>query len=155
VTKQDAGTSLPVLPLPTHPNTRNDPATDAGRITHRATLLWANLFNIRYRILLTELTLVLSESAGENTDGNGLATREALVGRAIHREMKSPFGISGLALLSLRSPGCPWRRPCRRVRDRAARPSLSRRDARSATGPSQGRVPAPSTEKVETSVLAS
>src|SRR5262249_32252650 len=40
VTKADAGAPTLVLPLPTNPNTGNDPATVAGRITHPTALLW-------------------------------------------------------------------------------------------------------------------
>jgi hypothetical protein len=104
VTRADAGSAPPVLALPINPNTANDPATIGARITHPVSLLWAQLFNIRYRILLTELALALSESTGENAGGNGLATRETLVSRAITREMKAPFGISGLTQKLLKLP---------------------------------------------------
>ncbi|SFI23166.1 ferritin-like domain-containing protein [Planctomicrobium piriforme] len=100
VTKVDAGSPIPVLPVPTHPNTANDPATEGGRITHPVTLLWARLFNARYRILIAELALIMSESVKENlADGaaTGLASRPRLIGDAISREMRQPFGIRGLA----------------------------------------------------------
>jgi hypothetical protein len=109
VTKADAGQPTLVLPLPTNPNTANDPETANGRITHPVALLWAKLFNARYRILLTKLALALSESLGENSGGNGLAGRDNLVARSINREMKGPFGLRGignrLLTLPLRDDG--------------------------------------------------
>jgi hypothetical protein len=109
VTKADAGQPTLVLPLPTNPNTANDPATADGRITHPVALLWAKLFNARYRILLAKLALALSESTGENTGGSGLASRDQLVPRLINREMKGPFGLRGIAnrliTLPLRADG--------------------------------------------------
>jgi hypothetical protein len=101
VTKADAGGPVPVLPLPTNPNTKTDPVTAAGRITHTGAAAWAKLFNTRYRILLTELALALSESAGENTGGTGQAARGQLVTRAIETEMKGQFGIRNIALQRL------------------------------------------------------
>ncbi len=109
VTKADAGQPTLVLPLPTNPNTANDPETANGRITHPVALLWAKLFNARYRILLTKLALALSKSLGENSGGNGLAGRDNLVARSINREMKGPFGLRGignrLLILPLRADG--------------------------------------------------
>jgi hypothetical protein len=56
-------TWVPTLPVPTSPNTlpyQNEDATvERGRITHPTTLLWAHLFNVRYRMLLTDLAHVL------------------------------------------------------------------------------------------------
>jgi len=58
---------IPTRSIPTNPNTRpnidQDPAVERGRITHPATRLWAQLFNVRYRMLLVSLTnsLLLSE----------------------------------------------------------------------------------------------
>jgi hypothetical protein len=53
----------PVRKVPHNPTTNTDPDADLDRdgtrltpITAKASLLWANLFNIRYRILLTYLT---------------------------------------------------------------------------------------------------
>lgn len=104
VAAADAGQDTRVLALPTNPNTAPDPATAAGRITHPVALLWAKLFNLRYRILLTKLALALAESAGENTGGNGLAGRGNLVARSINREMKGPFGLRGIANKMLALP---------------------------------------------------
>jgi hypothetical protein len=104
VTGADAGQAPTVLALPRNPNTANDAATIDGRITHQLALLWAQLFNMRYRILLTELALALSESAGDNGGGGGLATRANLVGRAIHREMKGAFGLSVLTQKLIKLP---------------------------------------------------
>jgi hypothetical protein len=97
VTKADAGGPIPVLPVPTNPNTNTDPATAEGRITHPGAAAWAKLFNARYRILLTELALALSELPGENTGGKGLAARDLLVTRAINQDMLGRFGIKQLA----------------------------------------------------------
>jgi hypothetical protein len=104
VTRADGGQAPTVLALPVNPNTANDSATVNGRITHPVALLWAQLFNVRYRILLTELALALSESAGDNSGGGGLAGRDNLVSRAIHREMKNQFGISGLTQKLIKLP---------------------------------------------------
>jgi hypothetical protein len=111
VSKADAGGAVPVLPLPTNPNTKTDPTTAAGRITLTGAAAWAKLFNARYRILLTELALALSESAGENTVGAGgaggppgLAARDQLVPRAINKEMEGQFGIKSLAQRLIKMP---------------------------------------------------
>jgi hypothetical protein len=68
--KQFADNFDPALPVPLNPNTTSPPAASpssaeelllehklqAGRIKDTTTLLWAHLFNLRYRILLTELS---------------------------------------------------------------------------------------------------
>ena len=51
----------PARPVPVNPNTMPDPDPDPhsdaerARITHPVTRLWAQLFNVRYRMLLTDL----------------------------------------------------------------------------------------------------
>ncbi|MEO8678705.1 MAG: ferritin-like domain-containing protein [Vicinamibacterales bacterium] len=46
----------PVHFVPTNPNTDSSRHRDAGTITSRVSRIWADLFNCRYRILLTYLT---------------------------------------------------------------------------------------------------
>jgi hypothetical protein len=52
-------TWMPTGSVPSNPNTLPHPSTDAalerGRITHPTTRLWAQLFNVRYRMLLVDL----------------------------------------------------------------------------------------------------
>jgi hypothetical protein len=83
--------------VPTSPNVENPDGPPAGKIEHKVAAKWAVLFNRRYRMLLTELALILSESAGENAGGKGLAERESLIDRAIQSEMQGDYGIRGLA----------------------------------------------------------
>ena len=50
---------VPTRPVPVNPSTLPDPDSDpdieSGRITHPTTRLWAQLFNVRYRMLLLDL----------------------------------------------------------------------------------------------------
>jgi hypothetical protein len=50
---------VPTLAVPSNPNTLPDPSSDTeleqGRITHPTARLWAQLFDVRYRMLLTDL----------------------------------------------------------------------------------------------------
>jgi hypothetical protein len=54
---------IPTRPVPTNPNTLVSPSSDAllerGRITHPLTRLWAQLSNVRYRMLLLSLAHAL------------------------------------------------------------------------------------------------
>jgi len=56
----------PALEVPTHPNTRplanGDEAVDEGRITNTEARLWAQLFNLRYRMLLVCLMHALESN---------------------------------------------------------------------------------------------
>lgn len=56
-------TWIPTLSIPINPNTLpsadSDPALERSRITHPTTRLWAQLFNVRYRMLLVDLTHAL------------------------------------------------------------------------------------------------
>ena len=88
-------TWMPARPVPTNPNTLHLPSEDVaverGRITHPATRLWANLFNVRYRMLLTDLTHALHLSS---EDQSALTNRGHLRDWAF-TEMRS--GIKGIA----------------------------------------------------------
>ena len=86
-----------LFPVPTSPNLEALQGPASGKIDHPASAAWAQLFNRRYRMLLTELALVLSESAGENACGKNLASRGALIAQAIRVEMQGNYGVSGLA----------------------------------------------------------
>jgi hypothetical protein len=90
--------------VPVNPNTASDPASADSRIDHPAAAAWARLFNLRYRVLLAELFLTLSESMGENTGADGSAARDQLALRALHREMNNPMGIKGLAAKLVQLP---------------------------------------------------
>jgi hypothetical protein len=54
---------VPTRPIPVNPNTSLDPVTDPAseraRITHPTTLRWAQLYNVRYRMLLANLAHAL------------------------------------------------------------------------------------------------
>jgi hypothetical protein len=94
-TRGGPATWAPARPVPTNPNTLHLPSEDAaverGRITHPATRLWANLFNVRYRMLLTDLAHALHLS-GE--DQGALTNRGHLRDWAF-TEMN--FGIRAIA----------------------------------------------------------
>ena len=64
--------SVPVNPT-TAPAADPDPAAERGRITHPTTRLWAQLFNVRYRMLLADLAHVLQLS-GPLLDASGSPT---------------------------------------------------------------------------------
>jgi hypothetical protein len=72
---------VPAQSVPGNPNTLHHPSEDAaaelGRITDPTTRLWANLFNVRYRMLLTNLAHALHLS-GPLKDQNGLTNRGPL-----------------------------------------------------------------------------
>lgn len=54
---------VPTQSIPTNPTTATDvdpdPVAERNRITHPTTRLWAQLFNVRYRMLLTDLAHAL------------------------------------------------------------------------------------------------
>lgn len=68
---------VPTRPIPVNPNTSldpvPDPAAERARITHPTTLLWAQLDNLRYRMLLTNLAHAL-ELSGPLQDNSGTST---------------------------------------------------------------------------------
>lgn len=90
-------TWVPAQSVPVNPNTLHQPSEDAaaelGRITDPTTRLWANLFNVRYRMLLTNLAHALHLS-GPLKDQNGLTNRGHLCEWAF-AEMSS--GIAPIA----------------------------------------------------------
>jgi hypothetical protein len=95
VTPAGPATWVPARSVPTNPNTLHLPSEDAaverGRITHPATRLWANLFNVRYRMLLADLAHALHLS-GED--------QSALTNRGHLRDWsftEMQFGIKAIA----------------------------------------------------------
>jgi hypothetical protein len=88
---------VPAQPVAVNPNTlhlpSDDPAAERARITDPVTRLWANLLNVRYRMLLTNIAHALHLS-GPPGDEAGLALRGRLIGWAIE-EMS--LGIKGIA----------------------------------------------------------
>ncbi len=56
----DVAAWSPTKPVPDNPNTQPEPSLDpdveASRITHPDAILWARLFNVRYRLLLLDLS---------------------------------------------------------------------------------------------------
>jgi hypothetical protein len=91
----------PAWPVPVGPNTMpvpsTDPAAEAGRITHPVALLWAHLFNVRYRMLLVDLAHVLS-LPGPLLD-NGVPTLRGHLRDWALQEMRgrSKGGLKGIA----------------------------------------------------------
>ncbi len=77
----------PTRPVPVNPNTLPEPApdaaTEAARITEPVTLLWAQLHNVRYHMLLAELTHALLLSGPYSASGPTPAPRGHLRNRAI------------------------------------------------------------------------
>jgi hypothetical protein len=90
-------TWFPARPVPVNPNTLPGPApdsaTEAGRITEPVSLLWARLHNVRYHMLLAELTHALLLSGPY--DGPAPTPRGHLRDRAIN-DMGFLRGIGGL-----------------------------------------------------------
>jgi hypothetical protein len=72
---------IPTRAVPTNPTTSPVPSgesdTDPNRITHPVTLLWVQLSDIRYRMLLTDLGHAL-HIPGPHDDGNGRTLRGVL-----------------------------------------------------------------------------
>lgn len=72
---------VPARPVPVNPTTAPPPPgqadTDPDRITHPITRLWAQLSNVRYRMLLTDLGHALHLS-GAHDDANGRTPRGVL-----------------------------------------------------------------------------
>lgn len=78
---------FPARPVPVNPNTLPEPApdaaTEAGRITEPVTRLWAQLSNVRYHMLLAELTHALLLSGPYSSSGPTATPRGHLRDRAI------------------------------------------------------------------------
>jgi hypothetical protein len=89
------GTDEPVAPIAPNPNTMagpsGDPALDAGRITNKTARLWAQLFNIRYRMLLADLSHYFCRAG--DTPSPGQQPRGFLRDRAFG-EMSNLSGVS-------------------------------------------------------------
>jgi hypothetical protein len=72
-------TWVPTRSIPTNPTTRPgidpDPLAERGRITHPTTRLWAQLFNVRYRMLLADLAHALHLSGPLADDAGSLTAR--------------------------------------------------------------------------------
>jgi hypothetical protein len=90
-------TWVPTRPVPTSPNTlphqNEDAAVERGRITHPTTRLWAHLFNVRYRMLLTDLAHALHLSGPPGQPGS--RTSRGHLRDWAFTEMQS--GIRGIA----------------------------------------------------------
>jgi hypothetical protein len=73
----DQAAWVPTRSIPTNPSTAPgtdpDPAAERGRMTHPTTRLWAQLFNVRYRMLLADLAHALHLS-GPLADDAGSPT---------------------------------------------------------------------------------
>lgn len=105
-TDDDGGDAawVPARPLPDNPNTlagpSPDPEVEASRITDPASLLWAQLFNLRYRMLLLDLAHAfhLNGDMGEHPDrtARGRLRDGALVGMR-GRTPQRRSGLRGLA----------------------------------------------------------
>jgi hypothetical protein len=102
----------PARAVPTHPNTLADPAPEpdieCGRITEPTSRLWAQLFNVRYRMLLLDLAHHLHLSGKPSKDDGDRPLRELLV-EWTFQEMVG-FGSAGLRGLAQRLTTLP-RRP--------------------------------------------
>jgi hypothetical protein len=100
---------LPTRSVPTNPTTAPDPSPDpvaeCGRITHPTTRLWAQLFNVRYRMLLTDLAHALHLS-GPYIDATGTSTARGDVRDDAFLQMRGQglSGLRGIAQLLTRRP---------------------------------------------------
>jgi hypothetical protein len=106
-TIQDSDSPLPIVPVPTNPITfapaPPDPAPD-GFIDNAEANLWAQIFNVRYKIVLLKLTLVIASRRSldhQTPDG-----REALISNTLE-EMKTNLKKLALALIQMRRTGVP------------------------------------------------
>jgi hypothetical protein len=109
-TETDAPDWVPTKSIPTNPTTSSEPDPDTvaerGRITHPTTRLWAQLFNVRYRMLLADLAHVL-QLRGPLVDQNGQPTpRGNLVNWTFLEMHGSDFsgGVRGIAQLLTTRP---------------------------------------------------
>lgn len=94
----------PTRPVPTDPTTNATPDPDAtaelNRITHAVTRLWAQLGNVRYRMLLTGLVHAL-QLTGPYGDAAGVTARGRLRDWAFEHMLS---GIRGIATLLMTRP---------------------------------------------------
>ena len=84
------GTEEPMLPITPNPNTLGEPVDDPelekGRIKNKTARRWAQLFNLRYRMLLAYLSHYFY-LAGDVEAGGNLTPRGFLRNRALFGEM--------------------------------------------------------------------
>lgn len=91
----------PTLPIADDPNTLSSPSADPDvercRISHPHTRLWAQLFNVRYRMLLLDLSHVLHLPGPMSTTGT--PTIRGRVRTWVFEEMRGKplAGLKGLA----------------------------------------------------------
>lgn len=85
--------------IPSNPNTLTEPVTDPaieqGRITEPTTLLWAQLFNVRYRALLLNLAHSL-HVPGPNADASGSPTLRGHLTDWTFDEMRNLKTLAGV-----------------------------------------------------------
>jgi len=86
------------LDVPTDPNLRHDPKTAEGRISNKATRLYARLCNTRYLMLLQKLPLAL---ASVRDNGQQEQHRKLLICSAINVEMTVGIGYFAGRLTTL------------------------------------------------------
>lgn len=91
----------PALPVPSHPNTSPQPHPsgsdlNGGRITHDLALLWAQLCNTRYRMLLCAILHSLLIDRNDSNDPAGPQQFAAIVGWSMQPLMKSLRPISNV-----------------------------------------------------------
>jgi rubrerythrin len=105
VARLEQGASSPTLPVPVNPFTGDspdpDPAIEQNRITHPTTRLWADLFDLRYRMLVLELSLLMSLP---RTDDK----RARLINHAVRQQMMNATRqINDQLVRSPRASGAP------------------------------------------------
>jgi hypothetical protein len=92
----------PTKPVPVNPNTAAmpdpDPVVERARITDPATLLWAQLFNVRYRMLLADLAHSL-HMPGPFADASGNPTLRGQLCEDAFLQMRGE-GFSGMNKLA-------------------------------------------------------
>jgi ferritin-like protein len=103
----DPGTApAPTRPVASNPNTLRDQSADAdlerGRITHPTTRLWAHLCNVRYRMLLLDLTHALHLPEPMVDPGTGVTTSRGNLRDWTFEEMR--LGVGGIAKLLTTRP---------------------------------------------------
>jgi hypothetical protein len=106
----EQGGRWPTLPVPVNPFTGDapdpNPAVEYNRITNPAARLWADLFDLRYRMLVLELWFLMSLP---RTDDK----RAQLIGHALRQQMMTAIRQITRRLVSLPrtaepgSPGAP------------------------------------------------
>jgi Ferritin-like len=117
---------VPSRPVPDNPNTLGDPSDDptveASRITDPTSLLWAQLCNVRYRMLLVDLAHAF-QLAGEMGEAPDRTPRGRLRDRAMF-EMRGqpPLRRAGLRGLARKLTGLPLKEGATEVGDPVAAP---------------------------------